>query len=157
MGHENQRAQSPEGQDCRCQGRRQPREVAPQAPLRTPFHRSALLALPSRPTIQTAGSALRRCRRCPRHTEFVSRRDLRYLLRQARFGHNLANALDEGRGAERLLLQDHLNSGIQPRMILDRKVERSHDDDRDLVPDRIAFASLPRAEIRPSLASSDRE
>ncbi|HKF11389.1 MAG TPA: hypothetical protein VKB89_22155 [Xanthobacteraceae bacterium] len=25
MWHENQRAQSPEGQDCRCQGRRQPR------------------------------------------------------------------------------------------------------------------------------------
>src|SRR5262249_52495854 len=33
--------------------------------------------------------------RCPRLTEFVSRRDLRYLLRQVRFGHNLANALDE--------------------------------------------------------------
>jgi hypothetical protein len=26
MWHENQRAQSPEGQDCRCQGRRQPGE-----------------------------------------------------------------------------------------------------------------------------------
>jgi tripartite-type tricarboxylate transporter receptor subunit TctC len=25
MWHENRRAQSPEGQDCRCQGRRQPR------------------------------------------------------------------------------------------------------------------------------------
>jgi hypothetical protein len=24
MWHENRRAQSPEGQDCRCQGRRQP-------------------------------------------------------------------------------------------------------------------------------------
>src|SRR5215510_13922629 len=76
-------------------------------------------------------------RRCPRRTEFVSRRDLRYLLRQARFGHNLANALDEGCGAERLLPQDHLNSGIQPRMILDRKVVRSDDNDRDLVPDRM--------------------
>src|SRR5262249_32263681 len=73
--------------------------------------------------------------RCPRRTEFVSRREFRYLLRQARFGHNLANALDEGCGAERLLPQDHLNSGIQPRMILDRKVARSDDNDRDLVPD----------------------
>src|SRR5215831_951810 len=82
---------------------------------------SPLLALRSRPTIQIIASACRRCRRCPRRTEFVSRRDLRYLLRQARFGHNLANALDEGCGAERLLPQDHLNSGIQPRMILDRK------------------------------------
>jgi len=26
MWHENQRAQSPEEQDCRCRGRRQPRE-----------------------------------------------------------------------------------------------------------------------------------
>jgi hypothetical protein len=26
MWHENQRAQLPEGQNCRCQGRRQPRE-----------------------------------------------------------------------------------------------------------------------------------
>ena len=69
--------------------------------------------------------------------KFVSRRHLRYLLRQARFGHNLANALDEGCGAERLLPQDHLNSGIQPRMILDRKVARSDDNDRELVPDRM--------------------
>src|SRR5262245_33795377 len=69
-----------------------------------------------------SGSACRRCRRCPRRTEFVSRRDLRYFLRQARFGHNLANALDEGCGTKRLLPQDHLNSGIQPRVILDRKV-----------------------------------
>src|SRR6516225_2356124 len=88
-------------------------------------------------TTQIVASACRRCRRCPRRTEFVSRRDLRYLLRQARFGHNLANALDEGCGAERLLPQDHLNSGIQPRMILDRKVARGDDNDRDLVPDRM--------------------
>src|SRR6516162_6320098 len=88
-------------------------------------------------TTQTVASARRRCRRCPGRTEFVSRRDLRYLLRQARFGHNLANALDEGCGAERLLPQDHLNSGIQPRMILDRKVARGDDNDRDLVPDRM--------------------
>src|SRR5262245_27943479 len=93
------------------------------------------IALRSRPTIQIVASVCRRCRRCPRRTEFVSRRDLRYLLRQARFGHNLANALDEGCGTERLLPQDHLNSGIQPRMILDRKVARSDDNDRDLVPD----------------------
>src|SRR5215813_6602950 len=86
------------------------------------------------PSMLVSGSACRRCRRCPRRTEFVSRRDLRYLLR---FGHNLANALDEGCGTERLLPQDHLNSGIQPRMILDRKVARSDDNDRDLVPDRM--------------------
>src|SRR5215470_12415195 len=54
-----------------------------------------------------------------------------------RSGHNLANALDEGCGAERLFPQDHLNSGIQPCMILDRKVARSDDNDRDLVPDRM--------------------
>src|SRR5215470_15573588 len=99
--------------------------------------RFPLLALRSRPTIQIVASACRRCRRCPRRTEFVSRRDLRYLLRQARFGHNLANALDEGCGAERFLPQDHLNSRIQPCMILDRKVARSDDNDRDLVPDRM--------------------
>src|SRR5262249_29107747 len=91
----------------------------------------------SRRVASHVASACRRCRRCPRRTEFVSRRDLRYLLRQARFGHNLANALDEGCGTERLLPQDHLNSGIQPRMILDRKVARSDDNDRDLVPDRM--------------------
>src|SRR5215813_424946 len=91
----------------------------------------------SRRVASHVASACRRCRRCPRRTESVSRRDLRYLLRQARFGHNLANALDEGCGTERLLPQDHLNSGIQPRMILDRKVARSDDNDRDLVPDRM--------------------
>src|SRR5262249_12967473 len=63
----------------------------------------------------------------PRLPKFVSRRELRYLLRQARFGHNLANVLDEGCGAERLLSQCHLNSGIQPRMILGREVARSDD------------------------------
>src|SRR5262249_56588960 len=98
--------------------------------------RSPLLAFRSRPTIQIVASACRRCRRCTRRTELVSRRDLRYILRQVRFGHNLANALDEGCRAERLFPQDHLNSGIQPRMVVDRKVARSDDNDRDLVPDR---------------------
>src|SRR5262245_15017378 len=98
------------------------------APRDTSFHRS------SRPTtIQIVASARRRGRRSA--IDRMSRRDLRYLLRQSRFGHNLANALDEGCGAERLLPQDHLNSGIQPRMILGGKVKSSHDDDRDLVPD----------------------
>src|SRR5215468_10281739 len=123
MWHENQRAQSPEG-----------RRSVEQ--LKLARGKTAYAAIKTT-TTQIVASACRRCRRCPRRTEFVSRRDLRYLLRQARFGHNLANALDEGCGAERLLPQDHLNSGIQPRMILDRKVARSDDNDRDLVPDRM--------------------
>src|SRR5262245_47729405 len=135
MWHENRRAQSPEGQDCRCQGRGQPREVAPQPPLQHLVSPLSAISTWSPRTIQIVASACRRGRRCTRHTEFLSRRYLPYLLRQARSGHNLANALDEGSGAERLLLQDHLNSGIQPRMILGGKVKRSHDDDRDLVPD----------------------
>src|SRR5262249_26431360 len=104
MWHENHRAQSPEG-------RRSVQQLK-LARVKTAY------AVIKTTTTQIVASACRRCRRCPRHTEFVSRRDLRYLLRQARFGHNLANALDEGCGAERLLPQDHLNSGIQPRMIL---------------------------------------
>src|SRR5215468_6191149 len=121
MWHENQRAQSPEG-----------RRSVEQ--LKLARGKTAYAAIKTT-TTQIVASACRRCCRCPGRTEFVSRRDLRYLLRQVRFGHNLANALDEGRGAERLLPQDHLNSGIQPRMILGGEVKRSHDDDRDLVPD----------------------
>src|SRR5262249_16884016 len=133
----------PSGHDPRLSCPSLPCGVAPRPPspalarLALAGGRSPLLALRSRPTIQIVASACRRCRRCPRRTEFVSRRDLRYLLRQARFGHNLANALDEGCGTERLLPQDHLNSGIQPRMILDRKVACSDDNNRDLVPDRM--------------------
>src|SRR5262249_25552512 len=103
----------PSGHDPRLSCPSLPSGVPPRPPspalarLAKAGGRSPLLALRSRPTIQIVASACRRCRRCPRRTEFVSRRDLRYLLRQVRSGHNLANALDEGCGAERLFPQDH--------------------------------------------------